>query len=159
MSKSFLIDTLIHSRPKVEPIDPPPPLIPSQHASSPSSREGSPVRVSPVVSPTQAERHYSHGSATFCTCCMPKTQHSGCQCQICMQDSTPMSPMFASYPYGSPYRESSICSRRAYDREVYKVPYPSSAINIQECPPHLLPSYSKSNFFQFFAVIEVALMH
>eukprot|EP00794_Sanderia_malayensis_P007206 gene7206-8012_t len=139
MSKNFLIDTLIQGkRPKPEPIDPPPPLIPSEQT---SSREASPVQVSPIGSPTHSERHYSDGSTTFCTCCMPKSQQTNCQCQMCRRDSYPISPMFASYPYTSSYRENSMCSRRPFEREGFKVPYPSPEMNIQDCPPHLLPSY------------------
>ena len=138
MSKSFLIDTIIHNRPKLEQPDAPPPLIPNEQASPHHSRGSSPANVSPPHSPHhQHEKRYSSESTTFCTCCIPKSQPSACQCQMCT-DTSPISPMFPSYPYCSPYREG---SRHQYDRESYKMSYPT--MNIHDCPPHLLPSYSK----------------
>eukprot|EP00112_Aurelia_sp_Birch-Aquarium-sp1_P012663 Seg2665.3 transcript_id=Seg2665.3/GoldUCD/mRNA.D3Y31 product="Homeobox protein Hox-A4" protein_id=Seg2665.3/GoldUCD/D3Y31 len=139
MSKSFLIDTIMHNRPKIEPIDPPPPLIPNDQASSPRhSRTSSPAVISPPQSPHHSEKRYNCESTSFCTCCMPKSQQSSCQCHMCT-DSSPISPMFPSYPYCSPYREGSMSSRHQFDREGYKMSYPT--MNIHDCPPHLLPSY------------------
>ena len=134
----------MHNRPKIEPIDPPPPLIPSDQASSPRhSRSSSPAAISPPQSPHNSEKRYNCESTSFCTCCMPKSQQSSCQCQMCT-DSSPISPMFPSYPYCSPYREGSINSRHQFDRDGYKMSYPT--MNIHDCPPHLLPSYSKYSF-------------
>ena len=149
MSKSFLIDTIIHNRPKVEHIDVPPPLIRNDQSTPERSRNSSPV--TPAHSPpAHQEKRYTSESTTFCTCCMPKSQQSMCQCQMCT-DNSPVSPMFPSYQLCSPYRDGCLGSRHQFERDNRRMSYPT--MNITDCPPHLLPSYSKYAFCCIFMLL------
>ena len=151
MSKSFLIDSLIYGKQRQKPTDSlrvTEITSPTYRVTAPNDRVSSPVHVSPSSTPPHVER--SCGSmGPFCTCCMPKTQQIACQCQMCLQDSAPSSPVFNSSPYPPSIKETTMCTRYIFDRENYKsIGYPPSSVQIQlqEGPPHLLPAYGELSF-------------